>query len=264
MLSTRAATPDDYAIFSRFFPQLAVPDPLPSLDKWAVMAAHALFLERAGEAIAYAYAQKLGETGYVYHVVVDEWARGSGVGRTVMHAIASRLRAAGCTRWCLNVKPDNTPAIRLYERCGMKLAYRSTALSIAWTKVDALPLVEARWRRAEASEDPFLERAFGLPEGRVTVLRAQPNRIVLRIDEGSAIAGVAVFDPTFPGAFPFRVARPELARALLEAMRAHKREAHDHVRFVAEDDEPLLAAMLAAGAERTMDVFHMRGDIPAD
>lgn len=227
----RDATPEDHALFARFFAQLEVPDPVPSIEQWSAMCKDAFFLEDDGVTVGYAYAQRHGEDAHVSNVVVDAPARGKGVGSVLMRALAERLQAKGCVRWALNVKPDNVPAIKLYERFGLRVAYASTALRIAWRCVDELPRAlasKARWRLLDPSEDDATERAF------------------------------AAFDPTFPGAGLFRVARAELTRALFEAMRAHEHE-HDFVRVTIEDDAPLASALIDAGAERVLDILHMRG-----
>ena len=65
------------------------------------------------------------------------------------------------------------------------------------------------------------------------------------------------------GAFPFAVARPSLARPLLEAIRGHALPEFDYVRLVAEDDAALVEALVAAGGEVLIELFHMEGDVPA-
>ena len=51
-------------------------------------------------------------------------ARGRGLARAVLHALAQRARAAGARELYLQVEADNEPALRLYERAGFRLAYR--------------------------------------------------------------------------------------------------------------------------------------------
>ena len=126
-LRSRPASPSDYETFTRLFVELATGDPIPSRPSWeAGIAPTALFHEDAGgHVVAYSFHQLLGETGYVTHVVVDPAHRGKRLGRAVMDALAALFREAGCTRWCLNVKPENTAAVRLYESVGMRRAYAS-------------------------------------------------------------------------------------------------------------------------------------------
>jgi hypothetical protein len=82
--------------------------------------------------------------------------------------------------------------------------------------------------------------------------------VLLRLDDAQ---GLARFDPSFPGAFPFRVRRPELARALLEAMRAHARAEFSYVGVVVEDDAALTELLRAAGAETRLEMLHLRGSL---
>ena len=56
-----------------------------------------------------------------------------------MAAMRQRFAEAGVGAWNLNVKPDNLPARRLYERCGMHAQYRSTALGLRWELLPSLP-----------------------------------------------------------------------------------------------------------------------------
>ena len=72
--------------------------------------------------------------------------------------------------------------------------------------------------------------------------------------------GFASFDPDFPGAYPFRVARPGLARPLLVALRPHARP-DTIMQLVIEDDEPLYHRLLAVGAALRLEIAHLRGDL---
>jgi hypothetical protein len=61
--------------------------------------------------------------------------------------------------------------------------------------------------------------------------------------------------------FPFRVAEPSLARALLEAARPLFSASGPTVGLVVEDDSALASFLLAHGATRRMHLVHMRGPI---
>lgn len=266
----RAASPDDYDAYVRLFPQFEVPDPTPSRERWErEMMPHTALLDHEGHTFAYVLARPLGGTGHVFNVVVDTAFRGRGAGRALMEAAAARLREAGCSRWALNVKIDNTPAIRLYERCGLSLAHRSTAMTFAWDRVSHLPHEEGSVtaRPVDPAEDPALEDAFGLPRGRLADLRGRRAPIILRLVDPSRPddpkVGVASFDPTHPGAFPFAVARPALARSLLDAMRPHARPGDTFTRLVVEHDDALDRVMRDAGGEVLFELIHMEGDLPA-
>lgn len=270
-LRARAATPADHAHFARLFPELGTGDPLMPPDRWAeaVAPASIFFEDEAGAVVAYTYFQVLSGTGYVRHVVVDPALRGRGAGRAVMAEIAARLRAAGCSRWCLNVKPDNEPAIRLYRAFGMAPSYLSTALRFGWEVVARLPRGErvVSARLVDPSEDAAIEAAFGMPAGQITDSRRRPDLVLLRLVDPAAPdearVGFASYDPHFPGAFPFRVADPTLAAPLIEAIRPHELPDAPYVQVLAED-EGVGEALIAAGATVRLKALHMKGEVPEE
>jgi GNAT superfamily N-acetyltransferase len=260
----RRAVPADYDIFTRLFPELGVPDPIPERTQWvADMCPDTLILEHEGAAVGYSWAKAFGAAAHVYNVVVAKASRGLGAGRALMAAIAEQLRDAGATSWALNVRIDNVPAVRLYERFGFRTTYRSTAVELPWVGVAALPRDAAvpSAHLVEPSEDAALEAQFSVMAGRLADYRAH-GRVLLALTEVGMPVGLASFDPSFPGAFPFKVARPGLAAALLDAMRPHARPGDTFVRLVAENDEPLADAFRTAGARVRLETFHMEGELP--
>ncbi|MFN7133130.1 MAG: hypothetical protein ACK4N5_13710, partial [Myxococcales bacterium] len=76
--------------------------------------------------------------------------------------------------------------------------------------------------------------------------------------------GYAAFNPAFPGAFPFRVGRPEHARALMQAIRPHAPADVPHVQVVVENAPELRALLLGAGAELRMEFVHFEGELPPE
>jgi hypothetical protein len=72
---------------------------------------------------------------------------------------------------------------------------------------------------------------------------------------------VAVFDPAFPGAFPFRVARPALAKALLQGIRHHARPEHGFVNLVIEADSERVEWLRSAGANARFEIVQYQGRI---
>jgi GNAT superfamily N-acetyltransferase len=262
----RDAGPDDHAEFARFFAALALDDPTPPRDRWvASMMPHTFFLEEDGRKIGYAFVEVFGTSGYVRHVVVDEPARGSGVGRALMKAIAQRLRARHCTEWELNVKRDNAPAIRLYERCGMHHAYSTVVLRIDWAAAEELrPSV---WKCAvsgvDPSEDRAIEHAFALQDGKVARLRSVEGQVLVQLVDvvTHSVQAFARFDPAYPGAFPFRVQAPDLAPDLLRAIRPHARASDVWIQLVVEDDAATGELLFAAGARLMFEIVHLKGPI---
>jgi GNAT superfamily N-acetyltransferase len=265
----RDARPDDYGAFTRFFAELGVPDPVPTPEQYETrIRPHALMLCEPGDdrPVAYACWRAQGQMARVLHVVVDRARRGRGLGLDVMKAIADRARAAGCTRWRLFTVPSNAPAVRLYERSGMRVVSRASAMRIAWADVARVAGGRAgetsspRASIVEPQDDAQLEAAFALDASEIAAYRAERARVLLRLDDGDGIAGFAAFDPAFPGAMPFRVRRAALAYSLLEAMRPYARPADSHVRATAED-EGVADALSEAGAETLVVVQRMEGPI---
>ncbi|AUX43699.1 uncharacterized protein SOCE26_051520 [Sorangium cellulosum] len=269
-LAARPATPADYDHFARLFPELGVDQAAPSRDRWEhVLARDTLLFEEDGAVVAYAYAQTLRDMGYVRNVVVTRSHRGRGVGGAVMRAVAAHLRARGCSRWCLNVVPDNAAAVRLYRSAGMEQAYTSTDFRFTWDVVARLPRDgrDVAARRLEPADDAAVEATFALVPGQIAEARGRGHLVLLSLIDPAAPSapplGFASFDPAHPGAFPFRVAAPGLAVPLLEAIRPHAPPDGAFVNVVVEDDDALAAAFLAAGASVHLALAHFRGDIPA-
>lgn len=264
LLTSRDAVPADYPVFARLFQELRVPDPTPTVARFeAHIRPHAFFLCEEDRPVAYAYWVPLGDMARVFHVVVDPASQSAGVGRALMREIAARGKAAGCTGWMLHVKPDNVPALRLYERSGLRVVARSTWMQIAWEDVWRLPSGDPVWAALVTPEDDArVEAAFSLPRGNVASLReGNGNALLLLQDAEGQVLGFAAFDPAFPGANPFRVRRATLARALLEAMRPHALPEHPSVRLAVEEDEALVSAVRDAGGETLMATLRMAGPL---
>ena len=112
-----------------------------------------------------------------------------------------------------------------------------------------------------------VESAMRLMSGQLQAARTTGDRVLMMLEERAAsdlpeVAGVAAFDPLFPGAFPFAVARPELALVLLRALRPYARPDDTFIGLVVEDQPALVDALLAAGAEVRLKTFHMKGSLP--
>lgn len=267
-LTIRAARTADYADFARLFPELLVGDPVPSMDRWRdEMVPSSLVAERGGQVVGYSYFQLIGTTGHIRNVVVAPQARGGGVGLALMKAMRRRFVDAGISVWNLNVKPDNQPARRLYERCGMQAQYRSTALGLRWELLAAVPgAPEAVTARVvQPAEDELFERALGLVPRELASGRALPGRVVVGVvrDADSTPVGAAVFNPAFPGAYPFRVAQPCYCAALLGGMRPHAQPQHDWVGMFIENDDAAVASLVAAGATVRLEALHYQGRLGA-
>jgi GNAT superfamily N-acetyltransferase len=263
----RRARTDDYAHFVRLFRELGVDDPVPESELWIrEMAGSTRFLESDGRVVAYVHFELLRTAGYVRHVVVDPLARRRGFGRAILRAVERELAAAGCVEWRLNVLSSNTVAIELYESLGLCAVHPTWILRFPWSSLERLerasPQVSSR--RHDPAEDAAVERALSLAEGQLASFRQRSGQLLLRLDDArrpGVVAGFARFDPSYPGAFPFRLRDAGEVRALLEAMRAHARPGQSWVGLAVEQDEELARTLRAAGAELKLEITHMQGPL---
>jgi GNAT superfamily N-acetyltransferase len=260
-LVLRPATPDDHALFARFFLAFDLPDPIPDLAWWTRQCRHACFAEEDGKAVGYGLACKMEGRAYVMHCAVEASARGRGVGRAVMEALAKRLLDEGCTEWTLNVMEGNEPAIALYRGLGMVVAHKAVSLSIPWSCVDAMPRGTGVAEAFEPAEDRAVEDRFGIDAGRISLQRTFEGRTLLRLRRGRDVVGVISFDPAFPGTPLLRAPSLGDACTLFDAVRAHAR--HDYFRLLIEADDALADSLMTAGATLVRSLLHMVGTIPS-
>jgi len=59
-----------------------------------------------------------GHRGWIHYLAVSDDHRGTGVGRALVEEAESALRALGCPKVQLQVRPDNSNVIGLYEHLG--------------------------------------------------------------------------------------------------------------------------------------------------
>jgi GNAT superfamily N-acetyltransferase len=256
----RRATPEDYPSFARLFPELLVDDPVPGPETWASTFVPSTWVAaRDAVVIGYCYCQKYTTSGYVRHVVVAPHARKAGVGRALMQATLDELRLHGKTQWCLNVKPDNEAALALYERMGLRQTYRSCSFRFSWSALGALPAGNAVVRALTDEREATLETLFDLPGGQLAFARSL-GRILLEATsgDGQGPLGLASFDATVPGAFPFRVTDLDAVAPLLQAMRQSV-PTDEYLNLVAEDDERLVALLVGVGASLRHEIAHLAG-----
>ena len=262
-LRARPANADDYDLLVRFHRYFELPDPDPARDWWERFHVHARFVEdESGRAVGYGLAYRLDQLAYVLHVSVEPDARRRGVGRAVMECLAKKLRDDGTTRWALNVKEENAPAIALYRSLGLEVAFVIEVLRIDVTKVAALPASSVSVETSEPNEDRTVEDTFRFDHGRLERFREMPDRVLLRAREADRIVGVAGLDPRFPGAPIFRARDAGVARRLLEHMQTRVKPEVEHLRLVLEDDDRLARVLVSAGGEREMKLLRMVGPIP--
>ena len=258
----RAAAPSDYPQFLRLFAELQIPDEPPGRERWErTFMPETLIFELQGTLLAYAFMETLAEIGYVRQLVVEPRARGRGIGHAAMRELKCYFRARGCNQICLNVVPQNTRAIHVYEAAGMRVAYRSIAIQLAWAEAanlpEALPNLEAR--PLPRARDAAAERRFQLPRGMIERRRAREYDIIA-LEQADELAGLACFDPHVPGAFPFCARDPASAHTLLNALQPLV-PTHPRVQVVVEDHPELARALVAAGGQIQLEMLHMRGPL---
>jgi GNAT superfamily N-acetyltransferase len=267
MFTIRPAREDDYPDWVAFFRALETPDDVYTREQYAARIVPSAFFVCEGERlVGYGYGMPMGARWYVMHVVTAEGARGRGVGRVIMDEHARRARTVGLARWMLNVKRDNGPAIRLYERCGMRVAAATWAMIVDWAGVARLPPSPPHTTEIlDAKDDAVVERTFGHASGEIAGQRARQGRVIVAVRAEGAIVAWASFVPDFPGSFPFRTRGAEWNAALLGAMRPHARPTDARVRLVIEDDEAAMRDVVAAGGEVLLSLFRMEGALdPGD
>src|SRR5436190_15733442 len=117
----RGARRDDHAAFTRLSEDLGVPDPPPSPDRFAAAIVPQMWVACGAhddDMVGFVTWRPYGATAHVIQLVVDSRMRGQRIGERLLEHVRREAKAAGCTRWYLNVKRDNTAALRLYERVG--------------------------------------------------------------------------------------------------------------------------------------------------
>lgn len=265
----RPAGPDDHPTFARLFPELGTDDAVPDRPRFEEqLMVDTTIVELGGRPVGYAYAQTLETTGYVRHLVVDRAARRRGVGRRVLAELAGRFRAAGCERWCLNVKPDNAAAIALYESCGMRRLHATQVVRLAWGDEERLPARPCVAVVLDPGDEPAFEDRFSTPRG-LLAARREAGQLALGARVDGEPAGLASFDPRFPGSFPFRAIDGGVARALIDACRErrapivdaeHRWRERGH-QVVVEDDGALAAQLIGLGGHLVLETLHYAGDL---
>ena len=260
-MEIRSAVPEDYDAYARLFLELGIDDPVPSRDRFAGELASRILVAVDGDIVGYALYEVLAEVGYVRNLVSDTTRRRTGVGRALMTYLRDRFVAAGATSWCLNVKPENTAAVTLYERCGMRAMYRSQGVRMP--REVALPPVpsDVTLVPVPPETDAVVEPAFHLLRGQLASARTKTDRRVVQLVRGDAVLAVAVFTPAFPGAFPCRIADAKDAAALAAHLRALSPPEASWVQLGVENDKAFCAELVRLGGFVHVEIMHMRGDL---
>jgi ribosomal protein S18 acetylase RimI-like enzyme len=254
-LSARDATPADYAVFARLFPELKVPDPVLTQEEFEQRMLPNTIIAEDGEPVGYAFWRFYGAMVHVSHVIVDPRAQRRGVGRFMMEEIRRRTLGKGSTRWYLNVKADNTPAIRLYERVGLSVEQRGWSMRVDWSALRTLEGSTGTWRFAPTLEEASrFARERGIDPERLAMFRARPGVVFAALRNDAGTCALATFDPSFPSICPIAVIHPKHARPLFDAFLPHA--LHPYVRLCV-DDEALVKALVLCGAKVEWETLRM-------
>lgn len=259
-LVIRPARLEDHARVAELFLELETGDPKPDATRFANELCPSTFVAvKDGAVVAYLFAQFMKDTVYIRHVATAPSARRTGAARALFAKVKAEARARGAERICLNVKPDNTAAIALYEDEGLAFRYTSQTHRFAWSKLPSHPVVGVTGALLDPAFDAELETRFGLPSEQIATTRAIPNKVIVGIFRDGKPVGLACFDPTFPGAFPIRAVDSEVFPALLDACKAHAIE--DDMNVVIEDAPDLVAWLTNAGAPPRMTFSYYAGGL---
>lgn len=124
------ASEELYLGFQRLVPQLTANNPPPSREDLAALLASGdsiLFVARAedgqihGAGCVAVYRVPTGVRAVIEDVIVDESARGQGVGEALVRRALEAARARGAPAVTLTSHPSREAANRLYRRMGFKL-----------------------------------------------------------------------------------------------------------------------------------------------
>lgn len=259
-MQIRDAFADDYDAYARLFLELGVDDPVPPRERFAAEIAPRALVACAGEAVVgYAVFDVYADSAHVRNLVSDPAWRRRGVGAAIMQEVRARCSAAGVATWELNVKPDNVAARALYARLGMREVYRTHVLRVPRELALPAPPPELSVDDLRADEDAAVEARFGLLRGQLATARPRSGRRVLALRRAPEVVGVGVLATVIPGSFPFRCAAPELGVPFAALLRPLVAAAAPCLQVGVEGDEPLAAAITAAGAETRMVNLHLRG-----
>jgi predicted GNAT family acetyltransferase len=215
--------------------------------------------------LAYTMTDVMGEVGVVVNLVVDPAARGQGLGRRVMEALAERFRERGCRRWVLNVKRDNAVALGLYTSLGMKPAREAVTLTVFRPQVEALPEAPLGLEVVPVVEQEWgpLSAAFRLMPHKLERLSKRASHQLFRLARAGEAEpwGLGMMDLRPGGVlYPLFAATPGHARVLMED--AARRSGSEKLRVVVTDDAPLERLLRGAGAAVEMETLELQGPLP--
>jgi ribosomal protein S18 acetylase RimI-like enzyme len=245
-MQVRAARADDYDAFTRFWAQLGLRQPAPLRERWVeLLCPHTIFLVEGDVLVAYNLSFAFGARGDVRQVVVDEAARRRGVGKQLMEAVATKLRAAGCTEWRLEVDTANGPARALYHAVGMRPHHAIERVEMDRSACERYAATRSGHHTisdVDVVDDAALEAHLDLGAGQVARWRrARPGSRLVRVGMTALTQIWRDFSPAHGLLFPFLAPDADVAAHLMA-------EALPGPYEVCVINHAAYSAMLAAGA----------------
>jgi ribosomal protein S18 acetylase RimI-like enzyme len=247
-MHVRAARPDDYDEWLRFWSYLGITGTPPPRERWVEhLAPQTIFLEDGGELVAYNLAFVFGDRGDVRQVAVSPDARRRGVGKALMQAVAAKLRAARCRSWRLEVRANNDAAIALYRSAGMVPHHEIHTVQMSNTDCERFAAGRSGMHAVTAvvpADDDALEAALDLGRGQIARWRMyRDSAPQMRVGTTAMVQVIRDFSPDFGLLFPFAAPDPDVAAHLIAA--ALPGPVAYEIQLT---QAPIHAALLAAGA----------------
>jgi len=262
-LDIRDAKSSDYIHFKRLFDYLELDHEPPPKKKWQKdFASKTLFAVLDHRIVGFSTYNKYGKVGHLVFLSVAPKYRQRGIGEKLVSMSAGELSGQDCDKWYLNVKPQNKPAIGLYSKMGFSVKHRSTAIRFDNKILDNLRNTEdCCVVTIDPHEYSEIEKELGLVEGMLDTYSKYVDRQMVRLKINSNPkdykTGFMCFDPSFPGAYPFKVSSVKFAIPLIVWMKSQVLHDVPYIQIFIEDNEELTSLLLNAGAWSDLQLLNM-------
>jgi len=209
---------------------------------------HSFLAETDEEFVAVALLALRGREAWCAGLGIAPNFRGRGFGQQVMSEFISRAKGCGVTKIRLEVLTNNAPAIRLYERCGMRITRDLLILERAGDVSNKLVCP----RELQQAEPVEMLRHFE----RLHAWQPAWQRSYESLLSADGIYAVYLGDKDKPDAYALMVKRPDGVTQVLDLATSDAEAAdelaaaitnrHDAMRMVNEPEESTFVAPLLA------------------